>query len=69
MIQNKKEDHFTSPAADFSGYLKQENNSILLNNNLKLKKRVYEAEDWDGFRTAVNTHKSYGKELILEKIK
>ena len=69
MVQNKKEDHFTSPAADFSGYLKQENNSILLNNNLKLKKRVYEAGDWDGFRTAVNTHKSYGKELILEKIK
>ena len=38
-----------------------------MHQRLALKKRVYEASDWEGFRTAVNTHKRYGDYLIIVK--
>ena len=40
---------------------------ITLHQKLALKKRVYEAADWDGFRSAVNAHKSFGDYLIIKK--
>ncbi|MDR0429568.1 MAG: DUF3857 domain-containing protein [Tannerellaceae bacterium] len=54
-----------SPAADFEGSLKQEGNNIKLYQKLVLKKRVYDASDWQGFREAVNTHKRFGEYLLL----
>ena len=56
-----------SPAADFEGYIRQENNKIDIHQKLALKKRVYEAGDWNGFRTAVNAHKAFGNHLIINK--
>ena len=68
MSGENRRDEYNSKAADFAGSLKQENNRLKLNQKLTLKKRVYEAEDWQDFRTAVNLHKSYGTQLIvLEK--
>lgn len=69
MASSPKKDAYHSAAADFSGYLKQENNRLILHNTLALKKRVYTSQDWEGFRTAVNTHKSYGNEVVLKKMK
>lgn len=54
-----------SDAADFEGFVKQEGNSIKLYQKLALKKRVYEPADWNGFRDAVNAHKSFGNHLII----
>ena len=54
-----------TPAADFEGSLEQEGNKIVLNQKLSLKKRVYEAQDWDGFRKAVEAHKAFGEEIIM----
>ncbi len=62
-----KKDSEKSPAADFEGSLKQEGNAVKLTQKLALKKRIYEASDWDGFRQAVNTHKSYGEYLVINK--
>lgn len=62
-----KEDNQQSPAADFEGSLRQAGNTITLHQKLALKKRVYEASDWDGFRSAVNAHKGYGDYLIIKK--
>lgn len=62
-----KEDVKNSPAADFEGRLQQEGSTIKLHQKLALKKRVYEANDWEGFRSAVNAHKSYGDYLILKQ--
>lgn len=62
-----KTDLKQSDAADFEGSLSQEGNQIRIHQKLALKKRVYEAGDWEGFRTAVNTHKGYGDYLIIKK--
>lgn len=56
-----------SNAADFEGSLKAENGNIVLHQKLALKKRVYEASDWKGFRTAVNAHKAYEDYVIIKK--
>ncbi|WP_102409497.1 DUF3857 domain-containing protein [Parabacteroides bouchesdurhonensis] len=66
LAQAIKEDSKQSSAADFEGSLKQEGNTLKLHQKLVLKKRVYDASDWDGFRTAVNAHKSYGDYLVIE---
>lgn len=42
-------------------------NKIFLYNKLALKKRVYEASDWDNYRDAVNAHKTYGDYLVIKK--
>ena len=39
----------------------------VLYNKLALKKRVYEASDWDNYRDAVNAHKTYGDYLVIKK--
>lgn len=56
-----------SDAADFEGSLDGNGGKVTLRQRLALKKRVYEAGDWDGFRTAVNAHKSFGEYLIIKK--
>ncbi|RHJ91449.1 DUF3857 domain-containing protein [Parabacteroides bouchesdurhonensis] len=66
LAQEIKEDSKQSSAADFEGSLKQEGNTLKLHQKLVLKKRVYDASDWDGFRTAVNAHKSYADYLVIE---
>ena len=62
-----KNDAKQSQAADFEGSLKQEGNKIVLHQKLSLKKRVYEASDWCGFRDAVNGFTSYGDYLVIKK--
>lgn len=62
-----KEDNTQSPAADFEGSLRQEGNKVVLHQKLALKKRVYEAGDWNGFRDAVNAHKSFGDYIVIKR--
>lgn len=62
-----KTDNKQSDAADFEGSLRQEDNKVVLHQKLALKKRVYDATDWDGFRSAVNAHKSFDDYLIIKK--
>ncbi len=67
-LQNSpKAEQLSSEAADFDGSLLQQGNKVHLQQKLALKKRVYEASDWDGFRSAVNAHKGYADYLILKK--
>jgi hypothetical protein len=56
-----------SSAADFEGSLKQEKEGIRLYQKLTLKKRVYGADEWDGFREAVNEHKRFGEYIVIRK--
>jgi hypothetical protein len=62
-----KTDTKKSPAADFEGSLRQEGNAVRLYQKLALKKRVYEASDWSGFRDAVNAHKAFGEYILIRK--
>lgn len=68
LLNAPKNDVLQSNAADFEGSLSQEGNqNIVLRQKLALKKRVYDAADWKGFRSAVNAYKSYGDYLIIKK--
>lgn len=67
LLNEVKNESKQSDAADFEGSLSQDGDKITLHQKLALKKRVYEAADWDGFRSAVNAHKSFGDYLIIKK--
>lgn len=67
LVQPPREEVTTSGCADFAGSLKQENGRIILHQQLTLKKRVYEAADWEGFRQAVETHRSFAAQPFIIK--
>lgn len=67
LINGPKEDTMQGTGADFEGSLLQKGNRVVLHNRLALKKRVYEASDWDSFRKAVEAHKAYGDYLVIKK--
>ena len=69
LVTASKEDAKKSNAADFEGFIRQEGNSIKLYQKLALKKRIYEASDWSGFRDAVNAHKSFGEYVVISNNK
>lgn len=66
MISETKTETKKSDVADFQGSLIQEGNVIKLRQELTLKKRVYEANDWSGFRNAVNAYKEFGDYIIIQ---
>lgn len=67
MASEGKEENQQSTAADFEGSLHQNGNKVELHQRLALKKRVYEASDWSGFRNAVNAHKSFGDYIVIKR--
>ena len=68
LINPPKNDNWRSQAADFEGSLSQgKQQEIVLRQRLALKKRVYDAADWEGFRTAVNAYKSYGEYIMIKR--
>ena len=66
-LTEEKADNIKSPAADFKGSIVQNKDKIVISETLALKKRVYEPNDWDGFRSAINAYKEQGDYLILKK--
>ena len=62
-----RQDSLCGQAADFEGSIAQKGNQLTVKTRLALKKRVYEAADWNSFRQAVNTAKSYGQYLVVKK--
>lgn len=67
LINEPRTEEKKSDAADFHGTLTQEGNTLQMTQKLALKKRVYEASEWTGFRDAVNAHKSFGEYLVIKK--
>ena len=63
----EKQDSMDGSGAGFTGCLKQNGNRLQLKTSLRLKKRVYEASDWDSFRKAVNAAKGYGEYIVVKK--
>ena len=54
-----------SGAADFSASVDQRGNKVSIKQTLTLKKRVYEAEDWSGFRSAVLASKAMSDNMLV----
>ncbi len=57
---------FSKLRLPFDNQKVKENYAIFLG-KLALKKRVYEAGDWNGFRNAVNAHKSFGDYIVIKR--
>lgn len=68
MHGEQRNEQLSSAAADFDGSLSQQGNQVKINHRLTLRKRIYDAADWKGFRSAVKTHKEMADEwLVFEK--
>ena len=65
MVQAPESDSMQSDAADFSSSIDQRGNKVSINQKLTLKKRVYEAEDWSGFRSAVLASKAISDNMLV----
>ena len=63
----EKRDQMDGSGAGFTGYMGQNGNQLQVKTSLRLKKRVYEASDWESFRNAVNTAKGYGEYIVVKK--
>lgn len=63
----EKQDQMDGSGAGFTGYMGQNDNQLQVKTSLRLKKRVYEASDWESFRNAVNTAKGYGEYIVVKK--
>lgn len=61
----ERQDKTDGPVASFDGYVRQQGNKLLLHTTLALRKRVYEASDWDNFRHAVQMAKNYGNYILI----
>jgi hypothetical protein len=60
-------DNSVSPVAKFNGSLSQKGDTISLNQSLALYKRIYNAEDWNGYSRAVKAYKSFGDYMTIVK--
>lgn len=54
-------------AAEFSGNIGQKQDAVQINASLSLRKRVYEAGDWNNVRSAINEFKQLGNYITLKK--
>mgnify|MGYP002643133846 CR=1 FL=1 len=63
----EKRDQMDGSGAGFTGSMGQNGNQLQVKTSLRLKKRVYEASDWESFRNAVNTAKGYGEYIVVKK--
>ena len=61
------EDSASSEAADFSGKISGKGNTVNISSSIALKKRVYEAEDYPGFKKAVDGWRSVEENTIVIK--
>ena len=69
VVEKIEDINTNSNAADFSGSVKQSGNKVSINQKLSLKKRVYEADDWTGFRSAVLGTKAISNNMLVLKNK
>lgn len=58
----------SGPAASFKGGYKVEGDKLMVFENLKFKKRIYEPDDWGSFREAVMMQKKIAEEPVILKI-
>ena len=66
-LSTSKDEEKYSSAAAFEGSIHQQKNNIEIHQKLTLNKRIYEANDWKGFRDALLAHKNFGDYLIIKR--
>ena len=63
--ENNWQKDYIGQAADFSGYYNQKGNKLEFYNKITLKKRVYDVNDWDSFRSAVEEQKEFARKPFI----
>ena len=58
----------SGPAASFKGGYKVEGDKLMVFENLKFKKRIYEPDDWGSFREVVMMQKKIAEEPVILEI-
>ena len=66
-LSSPLEESASSEAADFSGKVAGKGNTVNIASSIALKKRVYEAGDYPGFKKAVEAWKSIEDNIIVIK--
>lgn len=66
-LSSPLEESASSGAADFSGKVAGKGNTVNIASTIALKKRVYEAEDYPGFKKAVEAWKSIEDNIVVIK--
>ena len=64
-----KADSSDGTGASFVGGYSLNGNTLLLNEKASYKKRVYSADDWQSYRTAVKSQNKFADEYVILKIK
>lgn len=68
MVQDPMHYKYESDIASFEGSCSQQGNVLKVDQTLSLEKRVYEAEDWPDFRSAVNGYRTFADTtFVFEK--
>lgn len=68
MVQDPMHYKYESDIASFEGSCSQQGNVLKVDQTLSLGKRVYEAEDWPDFRSAVNGYRTFADTtFVFEK--
>lgn len=68
MVQDPMQYTYESDIASFEGSCSQQGNVLKVGQTLSLGKRVYEAEDWTDFRSAVNGYRTFADTtFVFEK--
>ena len=65
MVQEAQRLKEESNVADFVGSIEQQGDKVSINQTLALKKRIYQAEDWSGFRSAVIATKALSDNMLV----
>lgn len=65
MVQDEKKFTADGNTVKASGSLAQKGNKLCAERKISLGKRVYEAEEWTEFRTAVNAYKAIANNLLV----
>ncbi len=53
------------PAASFTGGYELLNNQVILKENITIKKRVFEAKEWENYKNAVEAQNKFANEKII----
>ncbi len=67
LLDKIKLKNIKGPGADFTGYIKQKGKIITIKKQLKLKKRIYQPEDWNSVKQSVLEFKTPKSGVLILK--
>jgi hypothetical protein len=60
-----KNNELDGTGASFKGEYTIEENKLILNENIKIKKRVFKAEEWENYKSVIEAQNKFAKEKVI----